>query len=322
MTDPRDKQERIARLEAMARAQPLPVRHRIKEAPDAEPMRGQLWHAQVASHVDPEEDPSPLVLILECREIGPIRYFNVLPVFHEVEMLGPYDILLPEELFGHPLAVMIDSDVAIDRQNLASCVGRLPDVWIERVEDATTHERDTRDPEIIWGLPYLGSDDPRPAFHEEMIERTLPMQGSAFTRYQEKISNAGTQEGLPSKEKVIPFPVRRRLGELLQMAAGEDGQPAVALARIDRPWDEWIAGDNPRPEDLVPAGHVRDFAPGQWDLADATGDEDLNGGFVLLQLDEGLEIARGEVDESIATVTRGDPAATGPMILIFWTLPS
>lgn len=174
--------ERLALLMHAVRNLP-PVERQCHHEPfNAEPTIGQLWRAWCGPESDEETDPSPAVLLINTSGMGP-DHFQAIPVFADVEMTGQYDILLPEEVFGCAWALAVSESFTVDICNLHSCLGRLPEAWIERTRFAMKNERCLdKEEALVWGQPYASKKDQRIKWRDEFLQNMQPMQSAALSR--------------------------------------------------------------------------------------------------------------------------------------------
>jgi hypothetical protein len=165
--------DRLVRLFSRA-----PKHPRITLA-DVEP--GQIWSTNEFSGFpdglpqDARTDDPLWVVILKpvAGRANGHRFFYAAPIFPEIEFAGPDDVLLASTVLGFPCAVATKGALTILEDSLRQCEGETSSAEFVRLKQfAESSSRDEKlFASISVGLAYLGPNDPRIQFHEELDAR-------------------------------------------------------------------------------------------------------------------------------------------------------
>lgn len=156
-------------------SQLLPVAH----AP-ADAVPGEVW----VTHAEEEEEPLTVILLERFEgERGNATLFTAAPIFADPEMAGPFDVVLPRELFGFEAVIAFDSAGSLLSDSLQECKGALPQDWTSRLiafhnglvggVETPLVKLTGVEPSFVGlttGVPFIDEKDPAFVFHEELAE--------------------------------------------------------------------------------------------------------------------------------------------------------
>lgn len=97
------------------------------------------------------------------------RFFYVAPIFSEIEFAGPDDFLLPSTVLGFPCAVATKGALTILEDSLRQCEGEISSADFAELRQFAREKESLKSAPT--GLAYLGPNDPRIRFHEELDTR-------------------------------------------------------------------------------------------------------------------------------------------------------
>jgi hypothetical protein len=139
-----------------------------RQLPAGEPLPGQVW--AVATSIDSEDGRATLehtripLSVIILRANG--RLFQVVPLSFEVDLAGPFDVQIGEEVLGRPAVAEVWLRMPVTRRALARVVAVIPEVDLARVRAAAAQAR-------VEAAADMTIDDPRRAFREDERARVL-----------------------------------------------------------------------------------------------------------------------------------------------------
>lgn len=178
------KDVKITVMELNRKLAGLPRKPQIRRPDTGEALApGQLWSlagepaARLANGV-----PAPSFLLLLTEDVGE-GLFNAVPVFRWGELGGPACVYLPEALFGVGLVANLSLEATVDRNMLAECRGRLPEMAVEYVLEAlAVRQNPAARLAFTWGPGYLGTEDFRQSYAQSIARCLETLQSSVRVR--------------------------------------------------------------------------------------------------------------------------------------------
>ena len=154
----------------------LRMKHVLQQPalPDGLPLAaGQLRALVDSSYIPAPGDESYSLAVVGVElAAAPMRWVVVVPVVSNPAIAGPGDIILPEAVIGHSVAMLPSLAFSLQEFHLGKCYEQLPVSWWPALRGEFWEYR---------GLPFLDTEDTRYAWHAEFVTKVIePLQAGVI----------------------------------------------------------------------------------------------------------------------------------------------